>query len=234
MTVTHVSADGELLWSKDPLPGPDDYRGTIETIEIADGGDLLIGGLYIELSKPPPRDSDLWVARLDPTGELVWSTVLDGGEGGDDHLRDVAITDEGDILMTGSVGTDVVVVPDEFLDKVIESQTGVLWFGRADSSGVLIESTTLTSLPNSGGNRIALHPEHVLVAGGSGSQEPCGVALAVASFTYEGALNWWSGTSQPLPSVRAIEVVDDGTPTGALYLAGGRVPAWVGRFNSQP
>ena len=59
--------------------------------------------------------------------------------------------------------------------------------------------------------------------------------LAYASFTHDGALNWWSATSEgPLAWTHALLAVDDGSLGGAIYLAGGLSDAWVGRFASAP
>lgn len=231
MTVTRVSPDGALVWSKDPFAGLEGYAGVIHAIVVTGDDSLVVGGLTTKPDDPAPPDLDLFYAGLTAEGALEWSEVVDGGQGGDDRLNDLAIAPNGDIVLTGSIAVDVSVIPDPQAELVIDSQTELLWLARAEPGGDLVWSTSLDAVPRSGGASVAVHPEHIVVAGSSAPQEPDAPALAVASFSHDGALRWWSATSEgPLSSPAAIEVVDDGTPGGAVYLAGGRSPAWVGRF----
>jgi hypothetical protein len=50
----------------------------------------------------------LLVRKYDPDGEVLWSTLVSGGAGGPDYGRDVTITPDNEILVTGTLdqGTD--------------------------------------------------------------------------------------------------------------------------------
>ena len=63
--------------------------------QLADGG-YAVGGLC---TSSGAGGYDLWVLRLDPSGNLIWSKTFGGGAG--DHGRCVAQAPNGDILFTG-------------------------------------------------------------------------------------------------------------------------------------
>ncbi|MEZ4452655.1 MAG: DUF4215 domain-containing protein [Nannocystaceae bacterium] len=219
-----LDADGAVLWIQDPLPKHDHLRSA-QAIAIAGDGSLVVGG-YQWVEGPPPA-YDLWYARLTPAGELLWFRTFDGGGGGNDEIRDVALTGDGDLILVGKIGVDVVVEEDEIYGPIIGSETSLLWLARADPDGELLWSTALDEVPGSIGLDLKVLPDRVVVAGASQLQGPCMVNLGHATFTPDGALLGWS---KGPGTVNAVEVLDDGTPGGAVFLAGGNISAWVGRY----
>ncbi len=235
MLIMSVSEDGALQWTKTLNPGLENNRGGLSAIAAHPDGAIVVAGMITTFEPGDlPQDSDAWLAELTPEGDLVWAERVDGGEGGHDEAIGLALTDEGDILLTGRVGVDVAIVPDEN-DILNIEQRDALWLARRAAGGGPMWSTTFDDLSYSSGRSIALHPEHILVAGSGTPEEDDEPRLAYASFTHEGALSWWSATAEgPLTWTNAVLAVDDGSPGGAVYLAGSLNEAWVGRFASAP
>jgi cysteine-rich repeat protein len=51
-----------------------------------------------------PADYDALVQAYTPDGDVAWSRTYDGGEGKDDHARDVVIASDGTIVVAGHIG----------------------------------------------------------------------------------------------------------------------------------
>ncbi len=234
MRIMRVSEDGALLWSKILNPGEEDNRGSLSAIAARPDGALIVAGA-IRTYEPGvhSNDADAWLAELTPEGDIAWSERIDGAEGGHDAINDLALSDEGDILLTGRVGVDVQLVPNNN-DVLTIAQRDAVWLLRRGEAGAPVWETTFDELSSASGLALALHPERIVVAGSSELDEDTGLRLSYVSFTHAGALNGWSATSEgPLRSSRAVIAVENGDPDGALYLAGVDADeAWVGRFES--
>ncbi len=73
-----IDTDGGIIWETfldNPDPGPG--RGLSYGIEETSGGDFLVSGSY----DPWPLDPDsLFLAKLDPSGQVVWEKFWDVGD----------------------------------------------------------------------------------------------------------------------------------------------------------
>ena len=92
----HLDAAGNLLWQKNyGGPGPE------EGLVLPDP----LGGYLLQGTSAPDGQTmaDLWVAKLDDAGSVVWQRLYGGA---DAEVGSVARLAEGDLLLNGSV-TDV-------------------------------------------------------------------------------------------------------------------------------
>ncbi|MCY2954343.1 MAG: SBBP repeat-containing protein, partial [Planctomycetota bacterium] len=174
--VAKLSPSGAHLWST--------YLGGIDTdegygIAVDGAGNVLMTGRTVSsgwtsggFDTSFNGDRDAFVAKLSPSGELLWSTYL-GGNGGDDGTG-IAVDGSGNVLVTGSTNfsgwtsggfdTSFNGISDAFVAKLSPSG-GHLWStylgGSGDDQGgsiavdgsgnVLVTGTTESSGWTSGG-----------------------------------------------------------------------------------
>jgi uncharacterized delta-60 repeat protein len=111
---------GAELWatSFDPSGGLDDR---IYAVAIDPQDNILVAGDVDVM----PSSSDVYVAKLDPQGNELWSRTFDGPDAGDDGGRGVASDSAGNVVVTGfqRVGTADI---DVFVAKLDPAGT-TLW-----------------------------------------------------------------------------------------------------------
>ncbi len=96
--VRKYDPDGAEIWTQvlDPSTGFDD-RGHGVDVDAAGNiwvsGDVGVGAAA----------SDVWLAKLDSGGVMLWQTTFDGPEGSNDIGEDVAVDAEGNAYVVGSV-----------------------------------------------------------------------------------------------------------------------------------
>lgn len=97
--VAHYDQDG-AIWETTFDYGVGNDAGL--AITIGPGGQLFAGG------RAKADEDAMWWASLSPTdGSENWSEVMDGpNPGDDDRVSDVAISEGGEVLLVGEVGTD--------------------------------------------------------------------------------------------------------------------------------
>jgi hypothetical protein len=147
-----LKTSGEFVWTR--LMGCD--RGSefpmATTVSSArptrDGGAILAGTTtpYPELGTV---DSDIWMAKLDETGAVVWAKSFDQDEG--DDGADVAETPEGEFIIAGDVGPDW--QHKNVLAMKTDADGAVVWqkqFGTATEDGACA-----LVLPKEGGSFLA-------------------------------------------------------------------------------
>lgn len=79
--------------------GPRDDRGAL-VVPVADG--YLIAGTTRSFGQASPSRADLWLVRIDGTGQEQWTRPY--GTGSDEAARALLVTDEG-YLLVGEIGT---------------------------------------------------------------------------------------------------------------------------------
>ena len=67
-------------------------------VAVDSGGNIVLAGF-----SETGFDRDYWAAKLAPDGTLLWQTSIDGGTQSFDDLADMAVTPDGDVLLTGKV-----------------------------------------------------------------------------------------------------------------------------------
>ncbi len=90
--------DGSVIWQKTYDEGDADFASSVT---IASNGDIIVAGTTgnVVLGIPSESSFDAWVLRLDSTGNIVWESLYDGGDG--DVATGVAIAPNGDIVLGG-------------------------------------------------------------------------------------------------------------------------------------
>ncbi|HET6584900.1 MAG TPA: hypothetical protein VFG69_15695 [Nannocystaceae bacterium] len=96
--VKKYAPDGTEVWTQvlDPSTGLDDRAYGVD-VDAQD--DIYVSGDI----GTDPASSDVWLAKLDPAGQLLWQYTFDGPEGQNDVGEDVAVDAEGNAYVVGSV-----------------------------------------------------------------------------------------------------------------------------------
>lgn len=129
--IARYSSDGTLAWARQAGgPGPDSGNGISA---LPDGSSIVIGKYYeyAVFSANNPNETlltargfaDVFIAKYDPEGTLVW--VRSAGGGSDDTGRDVSTLPDGTSVITGSIYGGIFGVGEP-------NETYLLGFGRAD------------------------------------------------------------------------------------------------------
>ncbi|MFY0535170.1 hypothetical protein [Nannocystis pusilla] len=91
-------AGGQVLWT-DTFAGEFGRSDDATAIAaVAGEGFVAAGGTAVG-----EDDVDLWIRRYDADGEVVWTDVVAGMNGGVDGATDVAFTPDGGVVVTGTV-----------------------------------------------------------------------------------------------------------------------------------
>ena len=93
--VAHYSTTGALINRYD-LPGSTGVDERCEAIAVGPDGNVVFGG---ELGSFPTKD--MWVRKLAPNGTELWSMTRDGGGGGNDDVRAIAIDSDDAVWLCG-------------------------------------------------------------------------------------------------------------------------------------
>ena len=99
--VAKFSPTGTMLWSS-YLGGTAYDRGTAITTDAS--GNVIVAGdtesfSWVSNGNSIPAGSEGFVVKLDPAGQLLWSSYVGGG--GDDWVKGVAVDGSGNILVAG-------------------------------------------------------------------------------------------------------------------------------------
>jgi len=128
-----VEADGTPTWAAgwhatDSPTG--DEHVVVREVALAENGDILAAGNYdgiVRLGQGEPNettltctgDDDIFVARFQADGDLVWATSA-GGPDENDYAYGVTESPAGSILVTGSFGTSAVFGEGETAETTLE------------------------------------------------------------------------------------------------------------------
>ncbi|HWQ66383.1 MAG TPA: hypothetical protein VN372_05890 [Methanospirillum sp.] len=158
-----LDGDGNLIWESAYGGNESDYGLSVKS--TADGGSVIVGttGSYSGDVTGYHGNGDLWVLRLDPSGNSVWQKALGGNQ-----------TDEGgDILQTSDGGYTLVgyTLSDDG-DATGHHGGGDLWMIRLDPGGNLLWQKTLGgSRRESGGSIIQTSDGGYAITGNSYSSD---------------------------------------------------------------
>ncbi|WGK66015.1 hypothetical protein [Croceiramulus getboli] len=98
-----INGQGELLWEHSYGGSEFDYAAGIAPL----GNDFMVVGNSRSTDGDLSNNSgenDLWIYRIDATGELLWSASYGGS--GIDQATDVAVLPDGTVGVTGFLGND--------------------------------------------------------------------------------------------------------------------------------
>jgi cysteine-rich repeat protein len=111
--------EGEALWAA-VIAGPEALDDRAHGVDI-DGDDHIIVTGFISHSG---FNRDVWLAKFDPEGETVWTTLLDSPTMGSESAFAVVVAPDGSIGVAGT--TPVTADNDD------------VWLGRYDQAGTLV------------------------------------------------------------------------------------------------
>jgi hypothetical protein len=149
-----INSAGETIWSKT-------YEGdqpvTHKALALLPDGSITVAAQVVETNK---YNSDIWVLRIDPEGEEIWSTRIPSPKArawpeciccsGDNHL-----------VVVGWYGTSFNDINGE--NPIVDYD---LWMGKLNPEGQLVWSKNIDSEGSEGGNNITGRPDgSFLIAG---------------------------------------------------------------------
>lgn len=96
--VARVDADGNELWSdQQPATGA---KSVWTAVAIEDDGDILLAGHR----QAPAGDTDMWLQRRAPAGDVVWEELVASPGGDDDKANALVVDPLGGFLVGGEMG----------------------------------------------------------------------------------------------------------------------------------
>lgn len=184
MFVAKLAADGTCLWLR-TFGTTDRFSGSTvipESLSLAGDGAILVAGTYVgELDFGDVdtfiESENLFVAKLDPEGDLSW--VRDLGLAVEHETRHVSVLagPEGTVTLCGSYSGSVSLGGEAFSS----SSPSDVFFGRLDAAGAHIESRVYAATGGAACHAIATTPDgaDVLTGGFSGTIQLGGTTLEI-------------------------------------------------------
>lgn len=126
--VVRIDAEGNKLWDRTYGSEYIDYLSTV--ISLADGGFLLAGRSFADITDPESGETNFRAIRIDADGNIIWDRTYGSMRG--DYMRHAIQTDDGGFLLTGtSAGTGG--------DRAAEprGRNWDYWAVKIDAEGVL-------------------------------------------------------------------------------------------------
>jgi cysteine-rich repeat protein len=155
-------------------------------IAVDGAGNIVVGGYEVDVVGSP----DMWLAKYDPAGNLLWELTLDPSGGLDDRIYGVAIDPADQILLVG----DVDVMP----------SSSNIWVSKRDPQGAELWSTTFDGpdMGDDGGRGVASDSASNVVATGFVRVANNDIDIFVAKLGPGGAEQWSEIVAGP-------EILDD-------------------------
>jgi len=219
--VSKFAPNGSLLWSTFLGGAEGEY---CKDLAVDSAGNVYLAGWTVSSDFPVPggRDrtyhggawGDVFVAKLDSNGKLVWATYHGGADS--ERARGIAVTSDGYVYVTGWTSSADFPAK-QALDPTFNgggsnrSEGGDVILSKFSTDGTLVWSTFLGGSRDEIGNAVAIHqtpgergasgPQVVYVVGDAGSSDfptPRGFDDSIdggsdaflAAFDGDGALLW--------------------------------------------
>lgn len=158
-----LDASANVQWSKCfGGTGADFCRSVIQTTDgnfVAACYSRSADGDFAE-HYGPDYNSDVWVIKVDPSGNLLWSTLLGGSD--DDYADDLLEDNEGNIWMGGQTNSDD-------YDIVVKHPGTDVWVVKLTADGTKLHSSCFggNDADIFEGGLIQLDNNHLLISGSS-------------------------------------------------------------------
>lgn len=162
--IVTYAPDGQLLWLKQGAGGLTDFA--VEVVHDAGGncyvtgqfsGDIAFGQTYAN-----PMVNASFLLRLDAAGNDVWFRRFGGGAF--NHVRDMAFTSGGTLLLTGDLQGTMVWVGSSSVN-IPAAQAYAYYLLSVSADGDLLANTTMGSENGVSVRGIAANAAHVAVVG---------------------------------------------------------------------
>jgi hypothetical protein len=183
--VARISPKGNLLWAK-TLGG--DSWDIFESVAIADNGDIIAVGSTYSLSGDFATTHtlpDAVVARLSPTGDLLWANTRGDGRAAY-YFSDVAVAGNGDIIAVGCDDSA------KTADMACASETANAVVARISATGDFLWVKEIGSALRYRFTSLALADNGDIIAAGDGTT-PTGLNngdAAIARISATGDILW--------------------------------------------
>jgi len=129
-----LDGSGNLLWEK--TYGGSDLDEAYAVQQTSDGGYIVVGRTESDDGDVSGYhgNQDLWVFKLDPSGNMIWQNALGGSSG--ESARSVQQTTDGGYLIVGTTSSN---------DGDVSASNGGsdFWFVKLNSAGSLVWQITL-------------------------------------------------------------------------------------------
>lgn len=126
------SSQGNLLWVRNINMDTDDGSpNQLPDVSVDPQGNILVGGAIGSFSA-----SNIYVAKYDPDGNLLWDFELDGG--GKDYAMAVCALPDGSCAVTGYFGGTIDFDPGPEMYELTSSGANDLFIGRYGADGGLM------------------------------------------------------------------------------------------------
>jgi hypothetical protein len=234
--VAKVSKEGRFLWVRS-LGGSLVDRGYGVATDAA--GNAYVTGHFQSTDAqvngqtlPNAGDYDIFVAKYDPAGTLLW--IRTAGGKGYDYGHGIVVDSKGDIVVTGAVAGEA-----KFGDVTVNtgSTTRPIFCAKYDAAGTLKWAKTTGGKFSGSGHGIGVDAKDAVYIGGSGGgagsigsvpiEIAKGQAGVVLKLTPDGE-GLWAATLPGVPSVGFHEIAVD--TVGRTWCAG----MFKGELNGGP
>ncbi|GHA27808.1 hypothetical protein GCM10007103_06560 [Salinimicrobium marinum] len=105
--IVETNPAGQIIWQK--TIGGNYYEIVVKTLELEDDTYLLAGNSYSDISGEKTEssrgDRDLWLVKLNKSGNIVWQHTY-GGDG-TDELSDIIVTKDGGFIATSESSSTI-------------------------------------------------------------------------------------------------------------------------------
>ncbi len=119
--IMKLSPEGDVIWAKFYEMA---WSSTATAVSVAPNGDIVVAGQFRFVDDMDINEYEIWVLKLDSKGNIKWQKTY-GREIHDDKVNGLAVTQNGDIIVTGS------------LTMRIDSMGNLIWVNNISGIGVL-------------------------------------------------------------------------------------------------
>jgi len=218
MWLRRYSESGVALWTR-TYEGSAMGNDQAEAVAVADDGSIYVVGNETVAGE----GYNMWLSKLDPDGNILWTRLRNGASNKGDYLRGVAVDPSGDAIVCGY---------ESMIDVPWQS-----WVRRYDTDGLIVWTETYDGESHEGAHCFGLVRDLVgdfVFTGGEivdGSRK-----VFVQKRSSDGTLRWTRTVPSPSTGSDFGRGIAAG-PDNSVYVAGsvGGVDdardIWVGRFS---
>ncbi|PCC68706.1 hypothetical protein SAMN02745121_09176 [Nannocystis exedens] len=163
--------DGPTPWSHVDLA-----NRRLVALELAGNGDILVGG--VEYEPVPDEPPKLWLARLAPTGSVVWSST---------YASDLDDHDVSSIQLASTPGGDIVAVRPAHL-RAVDAAGETLWLRAAPEGDAWSVDYRDVAVDAQG---------RIFIGGDRGHGDAASRAVYLEALAPDGALLWQTSLKSP-------------------------------------
>jgi hypothetical protein len=161
--VAKLESDGTPLWARQH-GGPEDEQ-VHSMVVLPDGGVLLAGSTFEigDFGDPPGEGRDAMVARLEPDGDILWSTLFGGGGG--DSANEARLAGEGsEVVVVGDFAQTVMF---DGVPHVAEGGRDVFVARLRADTGAFVSALTFGGPQNETASCVAIGADGAIYVTGS-------------------------------------------------------------------